>query len=238
MENLIFDITAVESKIGYSFSDKMLLRKCFTHSSYAHEHCTESNERLEFFGDAIIEFIVTELLVKNFSGDEGKLTARRAEIVSNEALLRTVKQLGLCEFLLFGRGEAKKENIEGKRYASLYEALVAGIYLDGGLVKAKKFVLDTIFKDYERKDKIKQKNKHTADAKNAYQEYVQKRKLGSVSYETLSKKGPDHLPQFRVAALLNGARLAEGVGGSKKQAEAQAAERALDKLIKQEGSRS
>lgn len=235
---MIFDVAAVENKIGYAFNDKMLLRKCFTHSSYAHEHLTESNELLEFFGDAIVEFIVTEYLVNRFSGDEGDLTARRSNIVSNDALCREVKRLELCEYLLFGNGQAKAEKYEGKRYASLYEAIVAGIYCDGGLVKAKKFVKNTIIKNYEEKEKNKRSNKRSIDFKSTFQEYVQKKKLGSISYETLSKTGPDHIPQFRVAALLNGTRLSEGTGTSKKLAEALAAERALDKLIKQEGNKN
>ena len=234
---MIFDISECESKIGYTFNDKTLLRKCFTHSSYANEHKTDDNELLEFFGDSILEYVVTEHLFKNAYGDEGRLTAIRAEIVSKTPLLASVKKLGLDQFALLGNGQVKSIGDDDKLFSSLYEALVAGIYLDGGLAPVKKFIKETIIADYEAK-RIKRENnqvkKHTADFKSAYQEYVQKRKLGSISYETLSKKGPDHRPEFRAAALLNGARLAEGKGSSKKAAENQAAEKALAKLIDRE----
>lgn len=230
---MIFDVSECESRIGYIFNDKTLLRKCFTHSSYANEHKTDDNELLEFFGDAIIEYVVTEHLFKNAYGDEGKLTTLRAEIVSKPPLLRAVKKLGLGEFALLGNGQEKTIGEDDKLYSSLYEALVAGIYLDGGLTAVKKFIKETIILDYEQRRVQKEKQlsgKRTGDYKSAFQEYVQKRKLGSITYETLSKKGPDHKPEFRVAALLNGARLAESKGSSKKIAENLAAQKALNKL--------
>ena len=233
---MIFDTSGLESQIGYSFKDKMLLRKCFTHSSYAHEQGVESNELLEFFGDAILDFVVTEYLVKNFSGDEGKLTTRRAEIVSNEALLKVVKELRLGEFILLGKGLHKTDMYEGKLYSSVYEALVAGIYLDGGIASAKKFINNTVCKRYASIQKLKTKITDNVGWKNQLQEYVQKGRMGSISYQTLSKTGPDHLPEFRVAVLLNGSRLAEGKGTSKKFAEADSAKKALTKL-KQEGKK-
>lgn len=227
---MIFDIDGIESRIGYTFKDKMLLRKCFTHSSYAHEHGEEDNELLEFFGDAVIEFIVTEYLFKNSAGDEGKLTAKRAGVVSREPLLNAVNELGLGSFVLLGKGQGKTAHADEKLFSSVYEALVAGIYLDGGIVAAKKFVKNTIIKDFDVKERSARKGRTCAD-KNAFQEYVQKKKLGSVGYETLSKTGPDHLPEFRVVATLNNAPLAEGKGSTKKLAEADAAATALKKLI-------
>ena len=209
----------------------------YTHSSYAYEHKTDDNELLEFFGDAIIEYVVTEYLFKNAYGDEGKLTAIRSEIVSKTPLLNSVRKLGLAEFALLGNGQTKSINDDDKLYSSLYEAVVAGIYLDGGIVPVKKFIKDTIIADYELNKKNKARKavkKSTSDFKSAFQEYVQKNKLGSITYETLSKKGPDHMPEFRVAALLNGTRLAEGKGSSKKSAENQAAEKALAKLKNRE----
>ena len=130
---------------------------------------------------------------------------------------------------------ARKEewrNKDEKLYSSLYEALVAGIYLDGGLSPARKFITSTIIADYERKKKKNLQTSAKTDYKNKFQEFVQKNKLGSISYQTLSKKGPDHAPEFRVAAMLNGSKIAEGVGPSKKFAESVAAERALKKISK------
>lgn len=232
---MIFDI-GCEKVIGYSFKDKMLLRQCFTHASYANEHGEKDNELLEFFGDAIIQFVVTEYLYKNSSGDEGKLTQKRATIVSKEPLLKAVLKLGLNQYVLLGRGLEKSVNLDDKLFSSIYEALVAGIYLDGGLAPAKKFIKDTLIKEFQRKESLKNKNKPKSDGKSALQEFVQKNKLGTVGYETLSKIGPDHLPEFRVAALLNGTRIAEGKGQSKKMAEAAAAVQALKRIKKQGGS--
>ncbi len=234
---MIFDIAACEEKIGYVFKDKMLLRRCFTHSSYAYENNTEDNELLEFFGDAIIQFLVTEYLYKHVYGDEGILTENRKAIVSKDPLLKAVKRLSLYEYVLVGNGLKDKPAENEKMYSSLYEAITAGIYLDGGMAAAKKFVTETIISDYaEHIKKQKDVKNEEKDGKSLLQEYVQKRKMGSVTYETLYKKGPDHMPDFRVAALLNGSRLAEGDGASKKAAEMQAAKRALAKLIKQGGN--
>lgn len=228
---MIFDIDGCEERIGYSFKDKMLLRRCFTHSSYANEHNEQDNELLEFFGDAIIQFVVTEYLYKYALGDEGKLTQKRAMMVSKQPLLESVKKLGLIEFVLLGRGQGKSANQDEKLYSSIYEALVAGIYLDGGIRPATKFIKNTIIADYELKKKQEQKSKKIkTDEKNLFQEYVQKYKLGSITYQMLWKKGPDHMPEFRVAALLNGTRIAEGTGKSKKFAEADAARIALQKI--------
>ena len=234
----IFDISACEEKIGYSFKDKMLLRQCFTHASYANEHNQQDNELLEFFGDAIIEFVVTEHLYKNAVGDEGKLTHKRALIVSKEPLLKAVKKLGLVEFVLLGRGQGKNFNLEEKLFSSIYEALVAGIYLDGGITAAKRFIKKTIIADYEQiyKNLRKGVSAVKADDKNLLQEHVQKYRLGTVSYQTLWKKGPDHQPEFGVAVLLNGTMVAEGRGKTKKEAQAIAAKKAL-KTIKQQGGK-
>lgn len=233
----IFDIAECESVIGYSFKDKMLLRRCFTHASYAYENGGEDNELLEFFGDAIIEFVVTEHLYKNACGDEGVLTKKRANVVSKEPLLKAMDNLGLDRFILLGKGLAKSNNQDSKFYSSVYEALVAGIYLDGGLAHAKKFIKKTIIADFEELRKRKT-DKVNSDSKNRFQEYVQKNKLGSICYELLWKKGPEHMPEFRVVAMLNGTRIAEASAGSKKQAEALAAEIALEKLKKQGGKKS
>lgn len=233
---IIFDIDGCEEKIGYHFKDKMLLRKCFTHASYAHEHGEENNELLEFFGDSIMEFVVTEFLYKNSYGDEGKLTNKRAEMVSKTPLLSIVKKMGLTEYVLLGHGQEKSKNQDEKLYSSIYEALVAGIYIDGGMTAVKKFIKDTLIKDFlEKEERLKKASKPNGENKTKFQEYVQKNKLGSIGYETLWKKGPDHMPEFRVAALLNGTRIAEGEGRSKKIAENTAAGLALKRIKKQGG---
>ena len=232
---MIFDIDGCEEKIGYSFKDKMLLRQCFTHSSYAYEHGVNDNELLEFFGDSIMEFVVTEYLYKHARGDEGKMTKIRADLVSKTPLLDIVKKMELNEYVLLGRGLEKFVNQDEKLFSSIYEALCAGIYIDGGMAVVKKFINNTLIADYEKKQAKKPKENKKCDAKSQLQEYVQKNKLGSITYELLWKKGPDHMPEFRVAVLLNGTRLAEGTGQSKKLAQAMSAESALNKIKKQGG---
>ena len=233
---MIFDISSVENKIGYVFKDKMLLRKCFTHSSYANEHGAEDNELLEFFGDAVLQFVVTEHLYKNSKGDEGDLTRIRAEIVSKVPLLEMVRKLGIDQDILLGNGQGHSTNSTDKMYSSLYETVVAGIYLDGGIKEAKKFIEKTLINEYLKKPK-KTVNKVNVneDYKSQLQEYVQKTKIGSIGYETLYKIGPDHKPEFKIAVLLNGSKIAEAKGGSKKEAEFVGAKKALAKLKKQGG---
>lgn len=229
---MIFDIDGVESKIGYSFKDKMLLRQCFTHASYAHEHNTDDNELLEFFGDSILEFVITEYLCKNHYGDEGDLTKLRSEIVSKEPLQRAVERLGIGEFLIMGVGQVKNFRKDDKMFSSLYEALVAGIYKDGGMTAVKRFIKSTLISDFEMRERRKCQNdiKKVKDGKSLLQEFVQEKKIGSISYQSLSQTGPDHMPEFREAVLLNGQRLSEGKGRSRKEAQKNAAEKALAKL--------
>ena len=226
---MIFDI-GCESKIGYSFKDKTLLRTCFTHSSYANEKGQENNELLEFFGDAILEFVVTEYLFKKKIGSEGDMTRERAEIVSKTPLLQIVKKLGLGEFILLGNGQGKSVDKTEKLYSSVYEALVGGIYLDGGLVAVRKFIKNTLISEYERREKSSNKPHTDFYSKVEFQEYVQKYKLGSIRYESLSKTGPDHAPEFREAVLLNEKAIAEGKGKSRQAAQNQAARIALENI--------
>lgn len=224
---MIFFAQECEDKIGYTFNDKMLLRKCFTHSSYSNEHKTDNNEVLEFFGDAIIQFVVTEFLYENYHVKEGSLTKKRIEMVSKEPLLKAIKELDLGKYMLFGKGQGESFNYEEKLFSSLYEAIVAGIYLDGGMKPCKKFIERTIIKDFKQSETQKNKQK---DDKTLFQEYVQKYRLGSIRYETLARSGPDHNPVFKVAVLLNENVLAESTGNSKKQAETYCAGIALKKL--------
>lgn len=232
---MIFEIDKAEELLGYEFKDKLLLRQCFTHASYAHEHEQNDNEVLEFFGDSVLQFVVTEYLFKERYANEGKLTELRKDLVAKEPLLRIVKKMGLHELLLLGKG-ATRGNLDEKLYSSLYEAVVAGIYIDGGMDCARRFIKDTLIKDYNEREKSKPKKK-TADDKSKLQEFVQKRAMGSITYVLLDRSGPDHSPFFRSAVLLNGGRLAEGTGKSKKASEAEAAGRALEKLIDRDGKR-
>ncbi len=245
---MIFYVDDCEQKIGYSFKNKNLLRQCFTHASYSHEHKNQnSNERLEFFGDAILEYCISEYLYEKYPDcDEGKLTKLRQNLVSGKPLAEAIKKCGLDEFILYGEGE--KKNLSGNHAAAcenLFEAIVAGIYTDegGGLEAAKKFIFDklSIDKKPEKKqpeNKVKEikpvKNEKSAsapkavkDPKSALQEYVQKYKLGGVSYGEKSRKGPSHQPIFEMSVSVGGKELAVGEGKRKTEAEKSAAEKAL-----------
>ena len=264
---MIFYIHDCEQKLGYSFKDKNLLRQCFTHASYSHEHKSEkSNERLEFFGDAILEYVISEYLFEKYPDeDEGKLTKRRQDLVSGAPLSAAIKNCGLDEFILFGEGERK--NAHGGHDAAcenLFEAIVAGIYSDegGGIEAAKKFIFDKLV-NVRKKSSSKQKNgdeknasvggksealknktteredkpKAKKDPKSALQEYVQKYKLGNVEYGEKSRKGPSHEPIFEMFVSVNGKELAVGEGKRKTEAEKAAAEKALKILCKKPPAR-
>lgn len=245
---MIFYVDDCEQKIGYSFKNKNLLRQCFTHASYSHEHKNEpSNERLEFFGDAILEYCISEYLYEKYPDcDEGKLTKLRQDLVSGKPLAEAIKKFGLDEFILYGEGE--KKNLSGNHAAAcenLFEAIVAGIYTDegGGLEAAKKFIFDKLLTDKKTEKKqskttvkavkpVKNEKpviepKAKKDPKSALQEYVQKYKLGGVSYSEKSRKGPSHQPIFEMSVSVDGKELAVGEGKRKTEAEKSAAEKAL-----------
>ncbi len=237
---MIFDAKQIEEIIGYSFKDKDLLKQCFTHSSYCNENKTsKDNERLEFFGDAILDYVVTEYLFNNTTVNEGDMTVLRSKIVSKVPLQNAVMRLGIDNFLLRGNGEIRY-NPNEKMFSSLFEAIVAGIYIDGGLNFTKKFIIKHLVefevnklsnvKNVIKDNQIINKKFNTGDTKTELQELSQKHKLGTPSYQLLEKIGPDHKPKFRVSVTINGQLFATGEGDSKKLAEIQAASVALVKL--------
>lgn len=238
---MIFELTECEDVIDYKFKNVKLFRQCFIHSSYTNEHpLDKDNERLEFFGDKIIDFVVTEYLYNTFPDeDEGRLTERRKSLVSKEPLGEVVFELGLNKYMILGKGVTISKDPSEKCYSSLYESVVAGIYLDGGLEPAKKFIYKTLL----TKKRVKQaglvKSSYVSDGdlkdyKSTLQEYIQKLKLGAPSYKTVKKEGPDNAPEFTESVSINGKVIALGVGKSKKLAQQQSAKIALD-LIKKDG---
>jgi ribonuclease-3 len=233
---MIFYMHECEEKIGYSFTDKTLLRLCFTHSSYSHEHGgVKDNERLEFFGDSILGFITVEYLMNKYpNADEGKLTALKQQLVSAEPLAQAIERSGLDAFLMFGEGE-KKNSKEHHRSAreNLFEAIVAGIYIDGGLEEAKKFIKKTLFSKTVINGANKKQVNVKVDFKGKLQEFVQKRKLGTLLYKVKERSGPDHEPIFTIAVTINGKEIAIAKGRKKTEAEKMAAEIALGILEKE-----
>ncbi len=233
---MIFEFTECEKALGYKFKDSALFVKCFTHSSYTNENSgTEDNERLEFFGDAILDFLVTEYLVEKYPNDnEGKLTERRKKLVSKEPLTRATFRLGIDKFILLGRGIVNDKDPNEKFYSSLYEAVVAGIYIDGGVDKAKKFLLKTLITPEENNIKSGEDNKVKPDKdyKSALQEYLQKKKIAPPKYISIGKNGPDNEPCFTEGVIINGKQVAVGTAGSKKRAQQDAAKTAFLQMTK------
>ncbi|MGI6071912.1 MAG: ribonuclease III [Lachnospiraceae bacterium] len=218
----------LEIIIGYSFTNKRYLETALTHSSYVNESkckCISSNERMEFFGDAIIEFYVSEFLYENFKDfPEGDLTKTRATMVCRPGLAECAKKIRLGEFILMGKGE---ENSGGRDRASIisdaFEALVAAIYLDGGWDNTRIFLQNHLLATLKDKEMF-------YDAKTRLQEIIQKDKTNELKYSLIEEIGLVHERTFVVAALLNGVEIGRGSGHSKKEAQQHAAMNAIETL--------
>lgn len=230
---MIFYPLECEEKIGYTYKDKFLLRRAFTHTSYANEQNEVSYENLEFLGDSILNFVVGDYLFKKINGDEGDLTVKRASLVSAKPIANVIISLGLHEYILLGVGEQNKA-VNVNICSDVFEAVVASIYLDGGIEPAKKFIYDKLILPNSSSPKPQ------SDFKSKLQDYVQQKKLGVIKYKLLSKKGPDHAPEFTCGVELNGQLIAEGIGSNKKSAEQIAAKLGIKKIksFKQRGKRN
>jgi ribonuclease-3 len=220
-----------QKNLGVSFHQESLLEQAFVHSSYLNENpefTRSSNERLEFLGDAILDFIVAEKLYEEFPKlPEGKLTEIRASLVCRDTLAELASSLKLGDWLLFGQGEeANGGRTKASNLANAMEALVGALYLDQGLAKAKKFVLRQLKPELE---KIKA-GKTTPNYKALVQELVQGQNRPTPVYRLVEATGPDHSKQFIAEILVEGEALGRGTGKSKKAAESQAARTAWEKL--------
>lgn len=218
-------MTQLEETIGYSFKDSSLLQHALTHSSYANEHHDEflSNERLEFLGDSVLGIVTGEYLYTTFPKmPEGELSKLRASLVCEQSLFDFATQISLGDHLVLGRGEMHSGgNTRPSILADAFEAVIAAIYLDGGMEPAKRHILGFITKA------IRQHKTSFHDYKTALQEIVQKNKEEQVVYMLAGETGPDHDKRFEVEVRLNSNVIGAGVGRSKKQAEQEAAKEAL-----------
>ena len=221
MKNQV-NIQEVERIIDYKFKRPKLLIKALTHSSYSNEHKVESNERLEFLGDAVIEFIITERLYLEFNEKEGDLSKIRAMIVSEKPLSEAIDALGLEKFLLKGVGESKNAISSKAVKCDLFEALVGAIFLDGGIDNAKSFFNKAIG---ERLSNIKI-NGYVDDPKTKLQELL---KQAKIVYQT-SKRGADHMPTYHSNVYINDIKMGSGKGSNKRSAEEMAASNAINNL--------
>ena len=218
---------SLEENIGYTFKDKELLRKALTHTSYAYEHNVESNEKLEFLGDSILEFISSDYLYSNYQNlKEGEMTKVRATVVCEKSLYQIALLHNFSDFLRLGKSEVMAGG--NKRPAILadsVEAVIAAMFIDGGLEPAKKFIIENL------KEEIETATKHVGqkDYKTVLQEELQKNGDVKIEYKIIKESGPDHDKTFEAEVSLNGKILATGVGKSKKEAEMQAAKKALER---------
>ena len=219
-------------KIGYRFRNPALLENALTHSSYANEghHGMESNERLEFLGDSVLGFVAAKYLFEKENGPEGELTKLRAAVVCEKALCSYSKELGLGNYLLLGKGERLTGGAERPSIlADAFEAVIAAMFLDGGLEPVRGFVLRFVEKEANN-----QRKRHFKDYKTTLQEIVQQNPEEKLEYVLTGESGPDHSKQFVVEVHLNSNVIGTGRGRSKKEAEQQAAREAL-KLMGYDG---
>lgn len=214
----------LQDRIGYRFRDPSLLERALTHSSYANEckQKTECNERMEFLGDAVLSIIVADHIFHKFHLAEGDLTKIRASLVCEKSLYEFARKIDLGSELLLGHGEEQTGGRERPSVVSdAFEALIAAIYLDGGLEKAVQFVLPFVEEDLGHEEAP------FVDYKTRLQEIIQKNPEERVEYVLVSAQGPDHDKKFVVEVHLNSNVIGRGVSRSKKGAEQAAAQEAL-----------
>ncbi len=225
----MIDFSKFEDIIGIKFKNKALLEQAFTHRSYLNEHRdlkTGHNERLEFLGDAVLELIVTEYLFNKYTeSTEGELTSYRSALVNAITLSDAASKLGMNDFLLLSKGEAKDLGRARQIIlANTMEAFIGAVFLDAGYESAKFFISKYIFSLIE---KIVEE-KSWLDAKSKFQEQSQENEAVTPLYKTIKEEGPDHDKKFTVAVFLGKDKIAEGEGKSKQEAEQVAAQKALE----------
>lgn len=223
------DFSLLEKEIDYVFNDTRLLTVALTHSSYCNENrkrgFSVSNERSEFLGDSILSVITAEFLFHRFpDADEGFLTRTRAALVCEDTLAQFSNMISLGDYMLFGKGESASSGGRHRKstIADAFEALIAAIYLDGGMEKAKKFVLPFITKMLDTVIKT-----GTEDYKSRLQRIVQQTPEEVLSYTLVGEDGPPHDRTFSYEVYLNSNLLGKGKGRSKREAEQAAAREAL-----------
>jgi ribonuclease-3 len=227
------NIPLFEKKLGYSFKDRALLVQALTHSSYAYENqqnAGSDNETLEFLGDSVLGLIIADYLYAAYPHlSEGELSKFKSTAAKTSSLSSFSKKIKLDKNILLGKGEEKSGGRKKKTIlAGAFEAVVAAIYLDGGLDAANKFLhslLDSLFK------KIKAHSHLINNYKSALQEYLQKENLPAPVYKTVTTTGPDHKKSFVVEVLFEKESLGMAKGSSKKQAEQKAAQKALKSFL-------
>lgn len=230
---MITNFSQLEKRIGYIFKDRETLLQALTHSSYAYENYQENrfnNEVLEFLGDSVLGLVVADFLCHYYADlSEGELSKLKSAAGSTSSLSYFSQRIKLDKYILLGKGEEKSGGRKKKTIlAGAFEALVAAIYLDGGLQETREFLipyLKSLFK------KVDVEKFFINNYKSALQEYFQKENLPAPFYKTITTKGPDHKKVFAVEVFSQDKPLAKAKGLSKKSAEKRAAQKALKNLL-------
>jgi ribonuclease-3 len=229
------ELEPLERRIGYRFKDRGLLEHALTHRSRVHEDASGGvfdNESMEFLGDSVLGFVIAAMLFREFpQHNEGQKSKLKASLVSAASLARLAGQLDLGEFLILGRGEEKT----GGRHkhaiiADCYEALIAAIYLDGGIEPAQRFIEEQFADLLDEAKRSGAGASFTDDWKSALQEFLQSRGRGLPAYRLAGEVGPDHRKSFVVEVVVDGESIASAEGRSKKEAAQAAARAALERL--------
>ncbi len=228
-------ITQIETRLGIVFRNRALLELALVHGSHVNESQdvrTESNERLEFLGDAVLDMVIAEALYhERPEAGEGELTATRSALVRRESLAEVARSVGLGGFLQLGRGEASSGGRhKDKNLADALEAVVAAVYLDQGYAVAREFILHHLKPQMEQA----RANGNAPNYKAMLQEYLQSLNQSLPRYRVVSAVGPDHQKEFTAEALLHDTILGSGSGRSRKAAETAAARSALARLQEKE----
>ena len=221
-------MTDLQNKIGYQFKNPALLNEALTHSSYANEHKSQHikyNERLEFLGDSVLSIVVSDYIYKNCPElPEGELTKLRASLVCEKSLYEFAKKIDLGKYLILSKGERNNGGTDRPSILSdAFEALIAAIYIDGGIAPASKHILNFVIPAIKNS-----KKKKINDYKTTLQEIIQKNPGEKLEYVLVRESGRDHNKHFVVEVHLNSNVIGKGGGRSKKEAEQQAAREALE----------
>ncbi len=230
----------VQSRIGYKFKNISKLDRALTHSSYRNQSNEVAlyrniNECMEFLGDSVLDFVISEYLFNLYPDwEEGSLSKFRSKIVCEQSLVIVARRLELWKYILVGRGEDKSEHMNPSIMADAVEAVIAAIYLDGGMTIAKDFIMRMLTQNIS--DILEKKI--LRDSKTELQEILQSKYAKSASYRVVGKQGPQHDAVYTVEALFEDTVLGIGTGKSKKEAEQNAATRAIEEINSKQQDRS
>lgn len=218
----------IQELIGYQFNNTNILKQALTHSSYSNEKQMSklyNNERLEFLGDAVLELVSSEYIYNiHPNKPEGELTKLRATLVCEKSLTYSANKFNIGDYLFLGKGE---DATGGRQRPSILsdalEAIIGGIFLDGGFTNAKEFVVEQVLKDALKQEFF-------FDSKTILQEIIQSKYKDAINYEVINQEGPDHNKEFTVAIKVNNKEIGIGKGKTKKAAEQEAANQAILKI--------